>query len=124
MSDNMSGNIKISGKKHGFTLMEVLVAVAITGLVVSAGFRLIAMSLKMMAELESERRLMSAAQIIWLRFRSERDMTDTGFDDENNIRWESEHDSIPIEEWELKYKKVRITLGDDNTRSTFIYVAD
>ncbi len=104
--------------------MEVLVAVAITGLVVSAGFRLIAMSMKMMAELESERRLMSAAQIIWLRFRNERDMTDTGFDDENNIRWESEHDSIPIEEWELKYKKVRITLGDDNSRSTFIYVAD
>lgn len=108
-------------KKSGFTLMEVLIAVAITGLVVSAGFRLVAMSLKMMNELEAERKLIAAAQMMWLRFRNEKDMTDSGSDDDNNIRWESQHESIPIEEWELKYKKVKITLGN---RSTFIYVAD
>ncbi len=101
--------------------MEVLIAVAITGLVVSAGFRLVAMSLRMMNELESERKLISASQMMWLRFRNERDIADSGFDEENNIRWESEHLSIPIEEWELKYKKVKITI--DN-RFTFIYVAD
>ncbi|MBR0220192.1 MAG: prepilin-type N-terminal cleavage/methylation domain-containing protein, partial [Synergistaceae bacterium] len=44
--------IKIKTKKYkGFTLMEVLVAVAITGLVVAGGFRLIAMSMRTLAEI-------------------------------------------------------------------------
>ena len=36
----------MSGARRGFTLMEVLVAVAIVGMVVAGGFRLVTMSLR------------------------------------------------------------------------------
>ena len=102
--------------------MEVLVSVAIAGLVISAGFRLIAMSYKLLGELQAERELASAAQRIWLRFRVEEDMSDNGTDDENNITWRAENKSITVEDYELKFKRVTITIADG--RSTVIYVAE
>ena len=68
----------MSGARRGFTLMEVLVAVAIVGMVVAAGFRLITMSLRSLSEIAAERELTAAAQRIWLRFRTEKDMPDSG----------------------------------------------
>lgn len=109
-------------KRKGFTLMEVLVSVAIAGLVISAGYRLIAMSYKLLGELQAERELTAAAQKIWLRFRVEEDMSDNGTDDENNITWRAEKRSITVEDYELKYKQVTITIADG--RSTVIYVAE
>lgn len=101
--------------------MEVLVSVAIAGMVISAGFRLIAMSMKLMIELQTERNLISAAQKIWLRFRTENDMPDNGTDDDDDIHWESQNQSIQIDEYELTYRRVKITVGNS---STFIYVGD
>ncbi|MBQ2615619.1 MAG: prepilin-type N-terminal cleavage/methylation domain-containing protein, partial [Synergistaceae bacterium] len=55
-------------RRKAFTLMEVLVATAVAGLVITAGFRLIAMSYRLLGEIQWERELISAAQDIWLRF--------------------------------------------------------
>lgn len=108
--------------RKGFTLMEVLVSVAIAGLVISAGFRLIAMSYKLMGELQVERELTAAAQNIWLRFRVDNDMSDNGTDDKNNIAWHSDNRSVTVDDYELKFKRVTVTIPGG--RSTVIYVAD
>lgn len=101
--------------------MEVLVSVAIAGLVISAGFRLVGMSYKLMAELQGERDLISAAQDIWLRFRIDENMSDNGTDDKNNIKWNAERKSVKVDDYELKFKRVTITVGE---RSTVVYVAE
>ncbi len=107
-------------RKSGFTLMEVLVSVAVAGLVISAGFKLIAMSYKLMAELEIEQELISASQKIWLRFRTDEDMPDNGTED--NITWRTERDSVQVgEDYELKFRRVIISIGN---RSTNIYLAE
>ena len=74
--------------RRAFTLMEVLVAVAIAGLVISAGFRLIALSLRSLAEVRLERELAVAAQRIWLEFRTKEDMPEKG--EKDGVSWESE----------------------------------
>ena len=100
--------------------MEVLVSVAVAGLVISAGFKLIAMSYKLMAELEIEQELISASQKIWLRFRTDDDMPDNGTED--NITWRTEQDSVQVnEDYELKFRRVIISIGN---RSTNIYLAE
>ena len=109
-------------KHKGFTLMEVLVSVAIAGLVISAGFRLIAMSYKLLGELESERELISAANNIWLRFKVDKDMPDNGTDDKNHITRSSQTVSVPVDEYELTFKRVIIRIGDG--RTTMIYVQE
>lgn len=111
-----------NGKKSGFTLMEVLVSVAVAGLVISAGFKLIAMSYKLMAELQIERELISASQKLWLRFRTDETTPENGRDDKNNFSWQTERQSIPVDEgYELKYRCVIISVGD---RTTSIYIPE
>ncbi len=97
-------------------------ATAIAGLVITAGFRLIGMSYRLMSEIEGERLLIEAAREIWLRFRIDEDMPDNGTDDKKNIKWQSENVSVPVDDYELKYKRVTISLPDN--RSTVIYVAE
>ena len=107
-------------RRSGFTLMEVLVATAVAGLVITAGFRLIAMSYRLLGEIQWERELISAAQDIWLRFRIDADMPSSGTDDEKGISWRAEDASIPIDEYELKYRSVTVTTTEG--RSAVIYV--
>ncbi len=102
--------------------MEVLVATAIAGLVITAGFRLIAMSYKLLGEIQGERDLVSAAQEVWLRFRVDDDMPSSGEDDKKGYSWSAEEQSVSIEDYELKYRKVTVTIADG--RSTVIYVAE
>ena len=97
--------------------MEVMIAVAIAGLVVAGGFRLIAMSLRSLAEIQDERALTAAAQEVWLRFRTEADMPDSGKEDD--LEWRTEEDSVPIEDFELPFKRVTVTR---NGRSMVIYL--
>ena len=106
--------------RRGFTLMEVLVATAIAGLVITAGYRLIAMSYKLLGEIQGERDLISAAQEVWLRFRIDAEMPSSGNDDKKGYSWSTEDDSIPVDDYELKYRKVTVTIADG--RSTIIYV--
>ncbi len=107
--------------RKGFTLLEVLTATAIAGLTITAGFRLIAMSYSLLGAVEGERELINAAQTIWMRFRTDKDMPSSGSDDNLNIKWETVDKSIPVDEFELNYRQVRITLSDG--RETVIYVA-
>ena len=101
--------------RRAFTLMEVLVAVAIAGLVISAGFRLIALSL---AEVRPERELAVAARSIWLEFRTKEDMPDKG--EKDGVSWETELDSVPVVgDMELPFKRVRVTLRG---RSMVLYL--
>ncbi|MBQ7192940.1 MAG: type II secretion system protein [Synergistaceae bacterium] len=106
----------------GFTLTEVLVATAVAGLVISAGFRLMAMSYRLLAELDSERELYSAAQEVWFRFRTEQDMPSSGKDDKKNFSWQTDNLSFMVDDFELKYRKV--TVSTANGRSTIIYVPE
>ncbi|MBQ4469410.1 MAG: type II secretion system protein [Synergistaceae bacterium] len=117
-------------KEHkGFTLTEVLVAIAVAGLVITAGFRLIAMSSRLMGEVEAERELVTAAQRIWLKYRLDPRMPDSGKDEENeNITWKTENTSIPVADYELTFKRVIVTLNSPGNqsgqRSMVIYVSD
>ena len=109
-------------KHTGFTLMEVLVSVAVAGLVITAGFRLIAMSYRLLGELQSERELTSAAQNIWLRFRVDKEMPDNGTDDKKNITWSSQKVSVPIDDYEFTFKRVTVSILGG--RTTIIYVPE
>ena len=102
--------------------MEVLVATAIAGLVITAGFRLIAMSYRLLGEIQGERELVSAAQEVWLRFRVDEDMPSSGNEDKKGYSWNAEEQSVSIEDYELKYRKVTVTIEDG--RSTVIYVSE
>ena len=102
--------------------MEVLIATAISGLVITAGFRLVAMSYKLLGEVESERELISAAENIWLRFRLDEDMPDSGTDDDTGVKWQTRDMSVAVDEYELKYREVTITIP--NGKTTTIYVAE
>lgn len=109
----------MSGARRGFTLMEVLVAVAIVGMVVAGGFRLITMSLRSLSEIAAERALTAAAQRIWLRFRTEKDMPDSGR--EEGVEWRTEMDSVPVEDLELPFRRVTVSVGK---RSMVIYLPE
>ena len=49
-------------------------------------------------------------------------MPDNGTDDKKNITWQSQNVSIPVDEYELTFKRVRISIGSG--RETTIYVAE
>ena len=100
--------------------MEVLVSVAVTGLVVTAGFRLIAMSYKLLAEVRLERELTSAMNEVWLRFRTEGDMAMSG--KEKEYSWEAEKESVPVGDYEFRYRRVTVTT--EGGRSGVIYVPE
>lgn len=102
--------------------MEVLVATAVAGLVITAGFRLIAMSYRLLGEVRGERELVAAAQEVWLRFRVDADMPSSGKDDDKGYSWKADNESIPVDDYELKYRKVTVTTEDG--RSTVIYVSE
>ena len=106
--------------RRGFTLMEVLVATAIAGLVITAGFRLIAMSYRLLGEIQGQRDLISAANEVWLRFRVDDDMPSSGNDDKKGYSWKCENESVSVEDYELEYRKVTVSIADG--RSTVIYV--
>ena len=102
--------------------MEVLIATAIAGLVISAGFRLIAMSYRLLGELEAEREIISATQRIWLRFRVDPQMPESGTDDDTGIAWRADKQSVMVDEYELKYR--RVTVSIPSGRSAIIYVPE
>ena len=109
-------------KRRGFTLMEVLVATAVAGLVITAGFRLIGMSYRLLGEIQGERELIAAAEEVWLRFRLDSDMPSSGKDDDKGYSWRAEDGSVPVDDYELKYRKVTVTTADG--RSAAIYVSE
>ena len=115
-------------KRHkGFTLMEVLVAAAIAGLTITAGFRLVAMSIRLLNEAESERELTEAAERILLDFKNDKDNPSSGTEKAEEGKtpysWEASEMSIPVEGFELKLRKVRVS-NKDSGHSMYIYIAE
>lgn len=111
----------------GFTLMEVLVATAIAGLTITAGFRLVAMSIRLLNEAKSERELTEAAERILLDFNVDEDKASSGTEDAEEGKtpysWEASEMSIPVEGFELKLRKVKVS-NKDTGQSMHIYIAE
>jgi prepilin-type N-terminal cleavage/methylation domain-containing protein len=94
-------------RRGGFTLLEVLVAVAIVGLVTAGGFKLIALSLRTLAEVSVERELVNEAQKVYLDFLTKEDMPDSG--EKDGVKWEVETDSVPVvDELELTFRRLTV----------------
>ncbi|GHV39730.1 hypothetical protein FACS1894187_20030 [Synergistales bacterium] len=104
-------------RKNGFTLIEVMVSVVVVSLVITAGYTLIGVSLRMLSMVETERALLSEAQKIYLDFLTQSDMTDTGEKQEEGspyiVKWSVETDSVPVvDELELTFRRLTVEIGD------------
>ncbi|MDR1376858.1 MAG: type II secretion system GspH family protein [Synergistaceae bacterium] len=97
----------IRRRREGFTLLEVLVAVAIVGLVTVGGFKLIAVSLRTLSEVSLEKELVNEAQKVYLDFLTKEDMPDSG--EKDGVKWEVETDSVPVvDELELTFRRLTV----------------
>ena len=96
-------------KNRGFTLIEVLVAVAILGLVAAGSFRLMIISSKSLIEVEETRELLNEARVIQLEFMTDKTKATSGTT-KNGVKWDSKEGSWSVLDgnWELKYKELRI----------------
>ena len=82
-------------------------------------YTFITMSLRSLSEIAAERELTAAAQRIWLRFRTEKDMPDS--DREKGVEWRMEMDFVPVEDLELPFRRVTVSMGK---RSMVIYLPE
>ena len=91
--------------RAGFTLIEIMVAVAITGLVIAGGFQLLTVSLWTLSEVRLEQELVDEAQKVYLEYMTREDMPNRG--EKNGVRWRIETDSITIDGFmELAFRKL------------------
>ncbi len=82
-------------------------AIAVVALVVTAGFRLISMSLWSLNEVRDERELINAAQKVQLEYLTRKDMPDTG--EKDGVQWKVTTDSVPVvKELELTFRKLTV----------------
>ena len=94
-------------KHKGFTLLEVLVTVAIVGLVTAGGFKLVALSLRTISEVRAEKELVNEAQKIYLDFLTRRDVPDSG--EKDGVKWKIETDSVPVvNDLELTFRRLTV----------------
>ena len=82
----------VFGRREGFTLIEVMVAVAITGLVIAGGFKLLTVSLRTLTEVRLEQELVSEAQKVYLDYLTREDMPNRG--EKDGVQWRTETDSV------------------------------
>ena len=109
-------------KNRGFTLIEVLIAVAILGLVAAGSLRLMIISTKSLIEVEETRELMNEARVIQLEFKTDKTMPTKGTSKRNNnVKWDTKEDSWSVLDgrWELKYKELKI---ESNNNEIVLYI--
>ena len=106
--------------RPAFTLIEVMVAVAIAGLVIAGGFTLITVSLRALAEVKLEQELINAAQKVYLDFLTREDMANKG--EKDGVKWKTETDSSKvIGDMELKFRRLIVEYQD---REMILYLPD
>ena len=95
-------------KNKGFTLVEVLVAVAILGLVAAGSLRLMIISSRTLSEVEETRELLNEARKIQLDFLTNDTKPTSGT--EGKYKWDVREDSWPVlgDQWEIKYKELTV----------------
>ena len=100
-------------KSKGFTLVEVLVAVAILGLVAAGSLRLMIISTKALSEVEETRELLNEARKIQLDFMTDETKPTSGT--EGNYRWDVKEGSWPVlgDQWEVQYKELKVESGNN-----------
>ena len=97
--------------RGGFTLVEVMVAVAIAGLVIAGGFTLVTISLRALAEVKSEQELINEAQKVYLDYLTKEDMANRG--EKDGVKWRTETDSaLTFGDIELKYRRLVVEYKD------------
>ena len=104
--------------RKGFTLLEVLVAVAVLGLVAAGALRLSAAATRTLAEVQSYSELMDQVQIletdILLGSRPDNGETD-------GLKWESRGYSYPLMGglWKVEFRQLDVSL---NGRTITLYI--
>ncbi|MCL2011036.1 MAG: prepilin-type N-terminal cleavage/methylation domain-containing protein [Synergistaceae bacterium] len=97
--------------RAGFTLIEVMTAVAIAGLVIAGGFKLVTVSLRTLAEVKFERDLVNEAQKVYLDYLTREDMPDRG--EKDGVKWRTETDSAVLAgDMELTFRKLVVEYQD------------
>ena len=80
-------------------------AVAIVGLVIAGGFKLLTVSFLTLTEVRLERELVNEAQKVYLDYLTKEDMSDRG--EKNGVKWKTETDSVPtIGDLELTFRRL------------------
>jgi len=101
----------VFGRRGGFTLIEIMIAVAIAGLVIAGGFNLIAVALRGLTEVRLEQELINEAQKIHLEYLTREDMPNRG--ERDGVRWRTETDSIPaFGNYELTFRRLIVEYQD------------
>ena len=97
--------------RAGFTLIEVMVAVAIVGLVIAGGFQLVTVSLRALAEVRLEQELVNEAQKVYLDYLTKEDMPNIG--EKDGVKWETETGSAQtIGDLELRFRRLIVEYRD------------
>ena len=93
------------GSRTGFTLIEVMAAVAIAGLVIAGGFKLVTVSLRTLADVRLEQELINEAQKVYLDYLTREDMSNRG--EKDGVKWYTETDSVPtFGDLELRFRRL------------------
>ena len=99
------------GSRAGFTLIEVMVAVAVAGLVIAGGFKLVTVSLRALTEVRLEQELLNEAQKLAVDYLTRMDMPNRG--EKDGVKWDTETDSaLIVGELELVFRRLVVEYQD------------
>ena len=110
---------RVGETRSGFTLIEVMVAVAIVGLVIAGGFKLITVSLITLNEVTLQQELINEAQKVRLDYLTKGDLPDKG--EKDGVKWKTERDSVPVGGLELTFRKLVVEYRD---REIILYLPE
>ena len=97
--------------RAGFTLIEVMVAVAVAGLVIAGGFKLVTVSLRTLSEVKLEQELVNKAQKVYIDYIMKEDMPNRG--EKDGVKWKTETDSAAaIGDMELTFRRLVVEYQD------------